>query len=246
MPFFPFAPGMMDSFSPLFGGLDLSHADASKVNVVQIDDFNPEKDQANGKGQYFNHGETVASILQSGGSDQQLGKAVALNKVNIDHGEAPEQRSAAISKALSKVITSAMLDRSKVDVVNLSQQDAEATQNCQIVRQKIKMLQDMGIPVVVAADNLGHNTPNQLAYNNAFVVQSTDENGNLQEDSGPGNVNAVGRSTSFAAPQLAPVIGYYKKQGYSIDQIHQLLQQQGNFFSGAKFDDVFTADTTVQ
>lgn len=242
----PFSFGNMDSFSPLFGGLDLSHADSSKLNIVEIDDFNPEKDQPNNSGGYFNHGETVGSILQSGGIDSDLGQFVDVNKVNIDTGESADQRSAAISQALSKVIISAMIDPSKVDAVNISQQDAAATQDTQDVRNKIRMLQEMGVPVVIAADNLGSQTPNQLAYDNAFVVQSTDSSGKVLDSSGPGNLKAEGRSTSFAAPELTPVIAEYKKLGYSVDQIQQLLQQnQNGGFQSPSFQDVYTANETV-
>jgi hypothetical protein len=248
-----FTPGMMDTLALGLGGIDLRHQDAKKINVVEIDDFQPErppdtardKGFTRGKGEYFNHGETVASILETGGTEKKLGKDVQVNKINVGQGQAMGQQVNAISSALSRVITSALLDPAKVDVVNLSQQEAAATPDSLAVRQKIKMLQEMGIPVVIAAGNLGPNTPNQLAYKRGFVVQSADKKGKLNKDSGPGNLLAEGRETSFAAPQLAPLIGSYKQEGYSISQIQGLLQQHEGAFKGADFEDISTADPTA-
>ena len=234
-------PGSSDGgglSSPDFG-LSPSLLGGSPINVVEIDDFISEKDQPNQEGQFFNHGDTVANILQSGGTDKQLGQFVQIHKMNIDHGEAPEQRSGAISQALDEVIQVAQDDPSAVDVVNISQQDSIASEDATAVREKIIHLQNMGIPVVVAADNYGPQTPNQIAPRGAFVAASADQTGKLLDDSGPGNISAEARSTSFAAPQLAPLLGFYKSQGLSVPHIKQLMAQD-DAFPGTDIPDVYT------
>ena len=237
--FSDFSSGSADTFTPqsLLGFPPENSSQA--INVVQIDDFVSEKNSPNNKGQFFNHGETVASILEAGGATPELGPDVQVSKLNIDDGGSGQNRTKNISKALDKVILAAQQNPDSVDAVNISQQDAQAGMSEQAIRDKIVQLQNLGIPVVVAADNFGSTTPNQLAPESALVVQSTDANGNILPSSGPGNVRAEARSTSFAAPQVAPMVGYLKKQGYSVDQIQQAMSQF-NFFPGVQVPDVYT------
>jgi hypothetical protein len=62
-------------------------------------------------------------------------------------------------------------------------------------------------------------------------VQAT-QHGNLLNGSNPGNISAEARSTSFAVPAVAPVLGYYKALGYGMDDIRQLIQEKMAFHNG--------------
>lgn len=214
------------------------------VDVFVIDDFNPDRSQPNKAGAgFFNHGETVSQIAKSGGSHAELANQVAVHKYNINRGGINSSRSGAIGDVLDRVIQIAQTDPSKVDAVNISQQEFEESTDSQRVQAKIQKLIDMGIPVVVAAGNDGPTEKNQLATPDAFIAST------LKENSGIGNVAVQTKATSFAAPDLAPFLGFLRREGYSYEQIKAKIQQDvdqsGGAIKGSKFSNIFTMGSTI-
>ncbi len=223
------------------------------VDVFVVDDFNPDlknPGQQNQNGEGFNHGETVSSIIQKGGNQPNLEAKVKIkvHDVNVNVGN-DSNRTQVIADALGKIATRAKQDPNSVDAVNLSQEQSSQTPQSKKVQEQIDQLTTLGIPVVVAADNFGPDKPNQLAPDSAVTVASADENNHLNNDSGPGDIVAVGRSTSFAAPQVTAIAGYEKQHGFTPAQIEADLKnkqaENGGVLPGTTFDDVYTAAPTV-
>ena len=262
---------------------------------------------ASGTG-YFNHGETVSEIVAGGGVDPDLADDVVVHKHNVDAGP-NVNREDEIVRVLDLAIETAKTDKDKIDAVNLSQGALGATGGTEAIKAKIKELEDLGVPVIVAAGNNGQMydettsqaaldeyigdyeshlaanpdveadadytkyketgdkaalerfvEKNKLVDDDGIVVESVMDNGENRADSGTGNirVNArdnkgdEGRQTSFAAPQLAPLVAKWKTEGLSVDEIKARLKEEadknGGYFQGAPVENIFTElglDTSV-
>lgn len=144
--------------------------------VAVIDDFNS------------NHGNEVAGIVQGGGAN-------AL-RFDVNNGGSRDQ---GVLNALDNVI-GAVQSGQRVDAVNLSQQNFQASATTGAIQQRIGLLESMGVPVVVAAGNNGGGAANQYAGNASFVVESGGPG------SGRGNVRGNGQTTSQAAASVAAQI----------------------------------------
>lgn len=144
--------------------------------VAVIDDFNS------------NHGNQVAGIVQNGGANTL--------RFDVNSGGSRDQ---GVLNALDNVI-GAVQSGQRVDAVNLSQQNFQASATTGAIQQRIGLLESMGVPVVVAAGNNGGGAANQYAGNASFVVES---NG---PGSGRGNVRGAGNTTSEAAASVAAQI----------------------------------------
>ncbi len=218
----------------------------TSIQIIQIDNFTPipPEDAFYTQDIHFNHGETVANMLRMGGAEPSLRGRITLRTFNIGapEGQEPEltdKWSMRIADVLEQIVAEVKVDPTSVDVVCIAQQNPQDTPQTKVVRDHIDTLLSLGIPVVVAAGNQSDElsdsvnfVPNALANMNAFVVQAT-QHGNLLSNSKPGNVSAEGRSTSFAAPAVAPLLGYYKTLGYGIDEIRQLIQEKMVFHNGS-------------
>ena len=155
------------------GGAPAGPQGSNGPNVVVIDDFQR------------SHGQEISQQIASGG----------VHTSNLDIGGQGD-RAGKIASALDSVIQQVQ-SGTKVDAVNLSQQDFTKTQSTQAVQAKIAQLQQMGVPVVVAAGNEGKGAKNELAGTAAYVV------GNGTASSGVGNVQAQGSGTSQAAANVS-------------------------------------------
>ncbi len=174
-----------------------------RPKIVQIDNFTPDGDG-------FNHGAEVAETLTAGGD-------VDLQQMDISQGNS-------ISGSLQQVIAQVQAGE-QVDAVNLSLQDLQGGPEAQETQQAIDTLVALGVPVIIAAGNGGRGSVNQLADNDAFIVESLDANGQVNASSGQGNgFSAVARTTSFAAPQIALQAARLRAQGLSVAQIGAQLR----------------------
>lgn len=215
------------------------------IHIVQIDNFNPilPEEAFYPQDVHFNHGETVANMLRAGGSDPGLKERIVLRSFNVGlpESQAPGQTdrwTAGIAEVLDWVIAEARNNPDAVDVVCMALQNPYETCHTEMIRQQIKTLAELGVPVVVAAGNRSDDLfdplnflPNALAGQSAFIAQAT-QHGNLLPGSKPGNVSAEARSTSFAAPAIATVLGAYKSQGFGMDEIRQLIQEKIAYHNG--------------
>jgi hypothetical protein len=202
------------------------------IHAHAIDNFTPDPND-----DQFNHGETGSRKIEAGGADPALQGRVVVHRYNVGFPEGDllvetDTWAGKIAAVLDVIIAKAQADPVSVDVVNISLQDFDETPNAWLVREKTRALQTMGIPVAVAAGNRGPEVWNTLADSNAFVVQSTD-NGQLRQESGPGNLRAEGGSTSFSAVAVTPILGKYKTLGLSITEMRVLVEQDMAAHGGA-------------
>jgi len=153
-------------------------------NVAVIDDFSTS-----------NHGREISGIIQNGGSNTQ-GFDVTQNGGGAS----------GVASALDNVIGQAKSGK-HFDAVNLSQQNFQASQGTQAVQQRIQVLEQMGIPVVVAAGNGGPGQTNQYAIGASYVAASG------SPDSGRGNVLGAGQTTSQAAANVTAQVARMHAQG---------------------------------
>jgi hypothetical protein len=165
--------------------------------IAQIDDFTTDNTG-------FNHGAEVAKTLNPDGKTNLL-------QMNIGGGG---DRLTHISNALDNVIARVKKGET-IDAVNLSQQDFSNGPQAAQIRAKIDQLSTLGVPVAVAAGNNGPNQHNDLISNKAFSVEST-TNGQVNSDSGIGNVQAEGRTTSFATANFARQIALKHAAGQRV------------------------------
>ena len=156
---------------------------SSAPNVAVIDDFSTS-----------NHGQEISGIIQSGGANTQ-GYDVTQNGGGAS----------GVASALDNVIQQARSGK-HFDAVNLSQQNFQASPATQAVQQRIQVLEQMGIPVVVAAGNGGPGQTNQYAIGASFVAAS----GSV--DSGLGNVRGAGQTTSQAAANVTAQVARMHSQ----------------------------------
>lgn len=217
------------------------------LNVHVIDIFTPVATDDN-----FNHGETVCRKIASGGIDPSLAGWIIFHRYNVGQpaGGSPEltdQWAGKIAQVLESIVTKAKANPQAVDAVNISLQDFDETPNTRRVRARINELLLLGIPVVIAAGNMGPGARNTLAVRNAFVVVAT-ENGELKEDSGKGNVRAEGRSTSFAAVAATPLLARARAEGKRIAEMRTLIklemQAWGGTLPSAAGEDIFGESAT--
>ncbi|HEY9685873.1 MAG TPA: hypothetical protein V6C52_02735 [Coleofasciculaceae cyanobacterium] len=209
-----------------------AHKPDNLIHAHAIDNFTPDPND-----DQFNHGETGSRKIEAGGADPALQGRVVVHRYNVGFPEGDllvqtDTWAGKIAAVLDVIIAKAQADPASVDVVNISLQDFDETPNAWLVREKTRELLTMGIPVAVAAGNRGPEAWNTLADGNAFVVQSTD-NGQLREESGPGNMRAEGGSTSFSAVAVTPILGKYKTLGLSIAEMRVLIEQDMTTHGGA-------------
>jgi hypothetical protein len=187
------------------GGVNPGNAQAAAggngpLKVVQIDNFS-----ADNTG--FNHGQEMAKVLKSGGGDASLAGQVALDQYNVSGGNTNKKASDALRDVLARV-----QNGEQIDAVHMPLQAFEQDGDTQEVKQLAEQLSAAGVPVVLPAGNEGPGKQNALNGNNTFNVQSA-TNGQVNGDSGKGNVTSEGRTTSFASANLAPVLAAQKKSG---------------------------------
>ncbi|HEY9685872.1 MAG TPA: hypothetical protein V6C52_02730 [Coleofasciculaceae cyanobacterium] len=212
------------------------------IQIHVIDIFTPNTADRN-----FNHGETTSGMILSGSTDTSLVGKMVIHRYNVGQpaGSLPWQTddwAGKIALVLETIIAKARLNPASVDAVNVSLQDFDDTPNARRVRKRINELLLMGIPVAVAAGNLGPEARNTLMARNAFVVSST-EGGALRPESGKGNVRAEGRSTSFATAAVTPLLARARAEGKSLSEIRQRIQREmtlwGDTLPPARGEDVF-------
>lgn len=223
------------------------------ADIFVIDDFlaSPNQASATDATKGFNHGQTVSNIIRSGGITPIATNNLNVQDVNINIPNV--DRAKAISDALDKIIKDVKANPASVDAVNLSQASAGTDAGTKLIQQKIKELQDLGVPVLIAAGNNGINTPNTLAPTGAIVVQAADSNGNTLADSGPGTIkvnapDAVdttrNRQTSFATPEIAAFVAEMRMMGGNLDMIKSMLNMiqssQGGVIHGTPVTNSFT------
>jgi hypothetical protein len=177
---------------------------AGRPKIVQIDDFSTDR---NG----FNHGQEIAKTLNSDGN-------VDLQQYDVSRGG---NRLTNISNALDDVIARVQ-NGETVDAINISLQDLDNSPISQQIRNKIDQLSSLGVPVAVAAGNGGPGARNALTTNTSFNVAST-TNGVRNNNSGVGNVQAEGRTTSFATANLARQLAEKHAQGYTSGQLLNIM-----------------------
>lgn len=177
------------------------------LKVAVIDQFQPDSTG-------FNHGESITNTIAAGGSDSRLSGRVSTLKYDV----AGNNSTGRIADAL-KDVAERVKRGEVIDAVNVSQQDFSDNFQTQRVRQAVQELISLGVPVAIAAGNGGPNMVNQLTTGDAFIVSSA-QNGQINADSGRGNVVSEGRSTSFATANLTPTLASLKASGLSISQIH--------------------------
>lgn len=169
-------------------GVNLFGFAGAPLQVAVIDDFVAEKDG-------FNHGQEIASIIEESGARTQ--------RFNIDRPGG--DRTSLISSALDTLIAQVSRGQ-RVDAVNISQQDFQASATTARINRQVDLLESLGVPVVVAAGNEPGKV-NELARTADIVVESS------EAPSGKGNVKAPGSSTSRAAARVAPLAALAKVKG---------------------------------
>ena len=172
-------------FGGIVGDQNRNSGNGGAPTVAVVDDFSQS-----------NHGREMASTIQQNG--------VGTAGFDVKQG--------GVSRALDGVINAAQRGQ-HFDAVNISQQDFQASQETGAVQQRIQVLQQMGIPVVVAAGNGGPDQTNQLAVGADFVAASR------SADSGRGNVFGFGGTTSFAAANVASTVARMHAQGLNVNQM---------------------------
>jgi len=170
--------------------------------VAVIDNF---EDDGTG----FNHGAEMDNTIAAGGAVGTLD----INMANMNGSV--EQR---IDAALKDVLARKQAGED-IDVVNLSQFVGNRSATTESIRQTMDQLGALGVPVVVAAGNFGPNERNVLGDSaNAIVVENV-VNGAVSNQSGQGNAQFNGRTTSFATAGLSSQIAQRLAQGQSLAQI---------------------------
>lgn len=185
-------------------GPELNGIPQNQVNVAVIDNF---ENDANG----FNHGQEITNTILNGGSNAELAGKIDVQQFNVA-GQGEE----GIANALQQILTNVQ-NGERLNAVNISLQDFVPDQFTDQIRNTITELSKAGVPVLVAAGNEGINNTNLLGGDGALVVQST-TNGQLNPNSGPGNIQSEGDTTSFATANLTPTIAAN----------HQVNLEQGN------------------
>lgn len=184
-------------------GQPAGNASGGKPVIAQIDNFTPDDTG-------FNHGAEVGQELSKNGA--------TVERFDISgQGDSAQKISSALDQVIQKVKSG-----QQIDAVNLSQQDFENGQNEAAVRNKIEQLSALGVPVAVAAGNNGPNQTNQLTTASSFNVASK-TNGVVNADSGVGNVQAEGRTTSFATANLTTQLAAQHANGLSAQQMFNQL-----------------------
>lgn len=183
-----------------------------QVRIAQIDNFTT--DQTG-----FNHGQEIANTLRNGGNDPNMRGKVDLLQYDVSKGGG--SITDRIADSLENV-AQRVQNGEQIDAVNLSMQDFQASGDTQRVKAAIEQLSQLGVPVAVAAGNGGRDTVNQLTGNSSFNVQSATD-GNINQDSGLGNITAEGQTTSFATANLTPLLARMKASGASVGDIRSRL-----------------------
>jgi hypothetical protein len=213
---------------------------ALQIHVIDI--FTPNTTDRN-----FNHGETTSGMILSGSTDASLTGKMVIHRYNVGQPAGSllwqtDEWAGKIAMVLETIIAKARMNPASVDAVNISLQDFDDTPNARRVRKRINELLLMGIPVAVAAGNLGPEARNTLVARNAFVVSAT-EGGALRPESGVGNVRAEGRSTSFATAAVTPLLARAHAEGKSLSEIRQRIEQEMALWGGTlpptRGEDVF-------
>lgn len=166
------------------------------------------------------HGDQIASLIENGDPD---GGAIRTMRYNIANGG---DLTSNIAGSLDDVLRRVQ-NGQKVDAVNLSQQNFQASGSSQALQDRIARLQEAGVPVVVAAGNGGSGQQNQLARGAAFVVENSNRGSeNRAQSSGTGNIRAEGQFTSQAAATVSARVAKAHSQGASPQQINQTVRAQ--------------------
>jgi hypothetical protein len=168
-----------------------------RLKVATIDNF------SNGT-----HGAEMAGLIQNGGGDASL-----KGKVDVLQFDLAGKGTAGIAENLQKVLAQ-VKGGAQIDAVSISQQDFNAGGSTPEVKALIDQIQAAGVPVAIAAGNGGTNA---LGTTNSFNVMSQGA------DSGKGNVQGQGDTTSRATANLAPILAAKKAAGQNISQIHSAL-----------------------
>jgi hypothetical protein len=178
--------------------------------VAVIDDFS----RAGG------HGDQIASLIENGDPE---GGAIRTMRHNIANGG---DLTSNIAGSLDDVLRRVQ-NGQKVDAVNLSQQNFQASGSSQALQDRIARLQEAGVPVVVAAGNGGAGQQNQLARGAAFVVENSNRGSESRaQSSGTGNIRAEGQFTSQAAATVSARVAKAHSQGANPQQINQTVRGQ--------------------
>ncbi|MEM0951758.1 MAG: hypothetical protein AAGI66_06410 [Cyanobacteria bacterium P01_H01_bin.74] len=172
--------------------------------VVQIDDYVTDPDG-------FNHGALVSSFINPDGG-------VDLLRYNIDDGG---NRTLNIATGLAEIIT-AVQNGGQVNAVHIPQYDPSNNFLTQMVRERADQLSALGVPVVIAAGNNGVNGVNRLPGDATFEVMNL-VNGQIDVNSGRGNLAFEGRSTSLSSASAAREIAELDFQGFGSTQIFSAL-----------------------
>ncbi len=230
-----FDPNQIEVGTPNYGFLTNTPG-RGQVTVAVIDDFS-----ADGSGgSAFNHGQTMRSIIENGGSINQgavAQNAPPINTLNyhIDTGNGGD-RSEWVLNALNDIHQRLNLGLD-IDAVNISQQDFENSDNNQRINAMINLIQsNFGVPVVVAAGNEGPESNNVLANGALFRVENSAPGSDQRTDSsGIGNIRSEGAFTSQATANVSARAAQLRDLGYSLSQIEFIIQREA-FNEGGSLD----------
>ncbi|MEB3285931.1 MAG: S8 family serine peptidase [Vampirovibrionales bacterium] len=208
--------------APATVGNEVAEADASRTTIAVIDNF---KDDEDG----FNHGETVAGIIESGGQTPENADSIDTIRMDVSNEDGESINDASIADSLDQLITRVQ-NGEDLDAVNLSLGTSDPNaENADEIRAKVEELSALGVPVVFAAGNEGEGTRNALAPEDvAFSVEAL-RNGEREDYSSDGNLAAEIPpdidldGTSFAAPNIATLIASMDNAGLSIADIRNRL-----------------------
>lgn len=185
-------------------------------NVAVIDDFS----------RPGSHGDEIANIIANG---DPAGQGINTLRLNIANGG---DLNSNIAGALDQVLRQVQ-NGGHIDAVNLSQQNFNG--GSQAIEDRIRALQQAGVPVVVAAGNGGPGQQNGLARGAALVVENSARGSEGRSNtSGVGNVRAEGQFTSQAtATVTAQAARAHANGATNVQQVQQQVQQKAQAEGGS-------------
>ncbi len=169
--------------------------------IAEIDDFTSP------------HGEKIFTILSANNA--------VVKKYDISQ---EGDRNANIDKALAEILTSVQ-SGTHFDAVNLSQQEFTDSPLEKTIRAKLMQLMTLNVPVSIAAGNGGITKPNQMAAKGSFIVVAATD-GQVNKDSGPGNVVVNAETTSLAAALFTTRVADLHAKGWNLTKIRKWVTHQ--------------------
>ncbi len=206
--------------------------DAEQIRIALVDDFVAEEGE-------FNHGETMAGIIQSGGAITQGAINSEAPNIEIERFEVDvpgEVRVESIANATDEVVRQ-VANGEEFDAVNLSQQANFVDPFTIRTNANTTRLQNQfDVPVAAAAGNNGPDVPNTLATGAAVVVENAEFGTETRAaGSGEGNLTSEGVFTCQATANVTARAGQLQDLGFNPDEVATLLQTEA-FVEGGALD----------